>query len=282
MIEREFIKEKKREFQVEEFIRKKLGQVGFSKTQVKKTPLGEKIEIHAAKPGLVVGKKGANIMALTENLKKEFKFENPQIETVEVKSIFLDPSVVAETIANSLEQFGSAKFKAIGHKMLENVMRAGAKGIEILISGKIPSSRAKTWRFYAGYIKKCGDAAYQIPVKYSRAELKTGTVGIQVRIVPPDLVLPDNVEILDTIQIEEVKEEKHDKKEKKKSPKKKEEVVKKEKPKKAPQNKSKEKKTEPKHTKNKQAKKSSPEKQEEIMNKEEKPQVNEEEKKGDN
>jgi len=40
---------------------------------------------------------------------------------------------------------------------MTEVMRAGALGIEIVVSGKVPSARAKSWRFYSGYLKKCGD-----------------------------------------------------------------------------------------------------------------------------
>jgi small subunit ribosomal protein S3 len=95
-----------------------------------------------------------------------------------------------------MEQFGSSRFKAIGHKAMQDVMNSGALGVEILVSGKVPSQRAKRWRFYQGYLKKCGDVATtQILEAYSEAQLKSGTVGIQVRIMPPDVDLPDKVTI---------------------------------------------------------------------------------------
>jgi len=194
MIERKFVAEKLKEFRIQEFINKSLRGSGQSHTKLQRTPLGEKIVIYASKPGLVVGRGGENIRKLTKSLKKDFKLENPQIEISEVDNIFLDANIVAEMISNSLERFGSSKFKGVGHKMLESVMGAGALGIEILMSGKIPSARAKRWRFYQGYLKKCGDAALKIKKAYKTANLKTGVIGIQVRIMTPDIELDDRIE----------------------------------------------------------------------------------------
>jgi small subunit ribosomal protein S3 len=236
MIEREFINRKTKEFYIKKYVENKLHGVGISKIQLKKIPLGEKIIIDTNRPSLIVGSKGANIKELTRHLKKDFKLENPQIEINEVKNIFLDAHIVAQRIASSLERFGSARFKGIGHKVMENVLNSGALGVEIILSGKIPGARAKNWRFYQGYLKKCGDVAVSDVRKAQKAALlKSGIIGIKVSIMPADIVLPDHVEILDEpIQIiEEVEEEKKPKKKvvKKKTTKKKaakKKVVKKE------------------------------------------------------
>ena len=206
MIERDIIAQKIKEYEIEKHIQSNLRKVGHGKSQLKKTPLGDKVIISASRPGLIVGKKGQNIKLLTKTLKSKFGLENPQIEINEVSQPDLDAGIVAERIANSLERFGSQRFKGVGHRVMSDVMAAGALGIEILISGKIPSSRAKTWRFYQGYLKKSGDIAISgVRKAYANANLKSGTVGIQVRIMPPDLRLPDNVRFVDEKQ-EEVEE----------------------------------------------------------------------------
>ena len=211
MIEREFIAQKTKEYYIKKHIESKLDKVGISSIKLKKIPLGEKIIIETSRPSLIVGSKGSNIRELTKTLKKQFKLENPQIEINEVKDIFLDPHIVAERISSSLERFGAARFKGVGHKTMENVMNAGALGVEIIISGKIPSSRAKNWRFYLGYLKKCGDIAiHGVKRAQTVALLKSGIIGIKVAIMPSDLVLPDHIEILDEPQqiIEETEVEK--------------------------------------------------------------------------
>ena len=215
MIERKFVLQKINEYEIQEYITKNLKNVGHSHTKMIKTPLGEKIIIYASRPGLIVGRKGQNIKQLTKNLKKKFNLENPQIEINEVENLNLDANIVAERIVDSLERFGSEKFKAIGYKVMGNVMDAGAVGVEIIISGKVPSSRAKCWRFYSGYLKKCGDIALVgVDKTEKQAKLKKGVIGVKVKIMPPSTKLPDNIKLVEEKEeeVEEVKEEKEIKK----------------------------------------------------------------------
>ena len=194
MIERKFISQNFKEFQIKEYIKKTLSKVGLSDVKLQRTSLGERLIISASRPGLVVGRGGSTIQRLTSDLKTKFNLQNPQIEIEEIKDFSLDAGVVAESIVGQLERFGTQRFKGVGHKSLEAVMRAGALGVEILISGKIPSSRAKTWRFAVGYMKKCGDLAITgVDTAKTFASLKTGVVGVQVRIMPGTTKLPDQV-----------------------------------------------------------------------------------------
>ncbi|MEM4259684.1 MAG: 30S ribosomal protein S3 [Candidatus Woesearchaeota archaeon] len=206
MIERKFVAQKMKEFQIQEYITSHLIRVGHSKTKLMRTPIGEKIIIYSSRPGLIVGKSGSNIAKLTKELKENFALENPQIELKDVENPNLDASIVAETIASALERYGTMRFKGIGHKAMMDVMNAGARGVEIIISGKVPSSRAKSWRFYQGYLKKCGDIALTgVDVAYSIAKLKSGIIGVKVSILPATTKLPDNIIFIEK-KIEEVSE----------------------------------------------------------------------------
>ncbi len=199
MIERNIVAERMKEFEIREFISNNLKKVGHSYTTLQRTPLGHKILIYASRPGLIVGRQGESIKRLTNVLKERFSLDNPQIEVSEIKDVYLDPHIVAEMISNSLERLGSNRFKGIMHQMLDNVLKAGARGVEIVLSGKLPSKRARSWRVYGGYLKKCGDSA-TVNVKRAKyqALLKSGTIGIKVSIMPPGVELPDYVEILET------------------------------------------------------------------------------------
>lgn len=206
-IERKFVAQNLKEFRIKEFVSTQLSRVGLSSIKLQRTPLGDKILIRASRPGLVVGRAGSNIQKLTEALKEEFNLENPQIEIEEVENLGLDANIIAEMIVNSMERFGSSRFKGVGHRALQDVMNAGALGVEILISGKIPSQRARTWRFYQGYLKKCGDVAITgVDVAYKTAVLKSGAVGVKVSIMPPTTKLPDQITLLepDAPTVEEV------------------------------------------------------------------------------
>lgn len=214
MIEREFVAQRTKEYQIKKFIEEKLQGVGISQIRLKKIPMGEKIILETSRPSLIVGKRGVNIREMTKTLKHKFRLENPQIEITEVKDIFLDPQIVADRIAGALERYGLSRFKGVGHKMMEQVMNSGAKGVEVVIAGKVPSARARSWRFYKGYLKKCGDIAI-VGVRKAQATalLKTGIVGIKVAIMPPNLRLPDHIEVLQeaTQVIEELAMEKEKK-----------------------------------------------------------------------
>ena len=62
---------------------------------------------------------------------------------------------------------------------MENVLKAGAVGVEIIISGKIPGARARSWRFYAGYLKKCGDTAL------TGVDVAQGLCRLDLVVAPP-------------------------------------------------------------------------------------------------
>lgn len=211
MIERSFIEQKMKEHQIQEYMAKNLSNAGYSHTEIQRTPLGEKIIVYTTRPGLIVGKKGENIKKMTLVLKNKFKLENPQIEIGEVKNPFLDAYFVAGKIASSLDRFGSKRFKSIGYKFLQSIMDAGAVGAEIVMAGKIPSARARSWRFFAGYMKKCGDIAVsQIPHAKVDVSLKSGTIGIKVSIMTPDIRLMERElekELDKQLHFEETKKE---------------------------------------------------------------------------
>ncbi|MAF51100.1 MAG: 30S ribosomal protein S3 [Nanoarchaeota archaeon] len=206
MIERNILVQKMKEFHIKEFIASEFMKTGYSHTKIQRTPLGDKITIYTSRPGLVVGRKGENIRKLTNTLKNKFKMENPQIEIGDIENPYFDAQSIAEKIAYTLEKFGPQRFKSIGYKTLQSIMDAGAMGAEIVVCGKIPSSRAKTWRFMDGYLKKCGYVSDKYVIKgRSTAFIKAGAVGINVSIMPPGLTLPDDVKLIE--QKPELKEE---------------------------------------------------------------------------
>ena len=210
MIERKFVADKMKEYLVHDYLFKQMGAGKFSSFEIKRTPLGEKIVIYTSRPGLIVGKKGENIKKLTRVLKTKFKMENPQIEVAEIANPNLDAQNMAEQIVNVLERFGPKRFKSVGYKTLQRIIDSGAKGAEILISGRgLPGSRAKTWRFYAGYLKKSGDVAMtKMHYGLCVANLKSGSIGIKVKILPPHVILPDTIDFKKLKKAEIIVEEK--------------------------------------------------------------------------
>jgi len=199
MEERKTVKFKKEEYAIKERLKSEIGKGKVSKVKIEYTPMGEKIIISTNKPGFVIGRGGERIEALTEILKKEFKLENPHIEIDEITEPDLDAQLVADDIALGLERFGPLKFKVLAYRYLQRIMKAGALGSEIRLGGKLPSSRARLWRFSQGYLKKTGDEAKMVDRAQAKAQTKPGTVGVKVSILRPGVKLKDKITIDDAL-----------------------------------------------------------------------------------
>jgi small subunit ribosomal protein S3 len=199
MEERKTVEFKKREFAIKEKIKEIMEKGKVSKVRIEYTPIGEKIIVSTHKPGLVIGRKGEKIAELTRALKDNFKLENPNIEIDEILEPEFDAQINADEIALGLERFGPLKFKVISYRALQRILAAGALGVEIVLSGKLPGSRAKTWRFSKGYLKKTGDSAKVVDRAQARAQTKPGVVGIKVSILSPHAILKDKITIDDEL-----------------------------------------------------------------------------------
>jgi len=199
MKERTAVQLKKEEFTIREDIKMFLGKGKVSKVRIEYTPIGEKIIISTHKPGLIIGRKGEKIGELTERLRNKFKLDNLNVEIEEITQPEFDAQINADEIALELERFGPLKFKVISYKKLKKILDAGALGVEIRLSGKLPGARAKTWRFAQGYLKKTGDSAKAVDRAQARAETKPGTVGVKVAILSPSTKFKDKIDITDEL-----------------------------------------------------------------------------------
>ncbi|MBI2124559.1 30S ribosomal protein S3 [Candidatus Pacearchaeota archaeon] len=200
MEEKKFVQFKKDEFGVREFIKNSLGIGIVSGVDMEYTPVGEKIIVYTTKPGLVIGRRGEKIDELTGVLKKRFKLENPHIEIAEITRPELDAQIMADEIALLIERQGTVRFKMVAYKILERIIHAGALGVEIVLSGKLPGERAKSWRFASGYLKKTGDTAKIVGRAKSTARTVAGVVGIKVGILPPDVQIHDRIIVNDEMK----------------------------------------------------------------------------------
>jgi len=197
MEERKFIRLKKEEYGIKEYIKRDLGKGKISKLDIEYTPVGEKIIVSTTKPGLVIGRKGEKIQELTEVLKKRFKLENPHIEISEIENPLFDAQNVADEIALALERMGNLKFKVIAYRKLQEIIGAGALGCELRLTGKLPSERSRSWRFAEGYLKKAGDSSKEVDRAQATALTKTGIIGVKVAIMSPTAKIYDKIDIDD-------------------------------------------------------------------------------------
>lgn len=203
-VERKFVTERIKRVRVKEWMIQEVRNAGFGGLDITRTPLGTQVTLFVERPGLVIGKGGRRIRLLTERL-KEFGIENPQVSVDEIEKPEFNAQLMASLLARALER--GWYFRKAGYRFLYRIMEAGAKGCEIEISGKLTSERARTEKFIAGTMVHTGEPAYSAVRKgFDVAIKKLGVLGVTVRIIPPDAVLPDEFEVKD-VDIQAMKEE---------------------------------------------------------------------------
>ncbi len=210
MDERIFVRENVRRLLIKEYLMKEASVAGFGGLEIQRTPLGTRIVLEVERPGLIIGRRGAKIKELTEKLQRDFEVENPTIEVKESPNPYLNAQIMAEKLAAALER--GWHFRRAGHSTLRRIMEAGAKGAQIIISGKLTGDRARTEKFMAGTIKYNGKPAELVKIGYATAKTKPGIIGVTVKIMPPDVKLPDEINILPP-PAEEEEEQKEENKE---------------------------------------------------------------------
>src|SRR6056297_3224497 len=200
--EHQFIEDGLQRTQIDEFFADELGRAGYGGMDVAKTPMGTQIVLKAEKPGMVIGKGGKNIRKITTELTERFGMEDPQIDVQEVDEPDLNARIVADRLANALER--GWYFRKAGHTTIDRIMDAGALGAEIVLSGKVTGARSRVEKFNRGYIKHNGEPAEEIVDHgIGTAVVQLGTIGVQVKIIPPGAELPDDFEVYEDQQVED-------------------------------------------------------------------------------
>jgi len=155
------------------------------------------------RPGLVIGRGGETIKELAVTLEQNFKLPNPQISVSEIEVPEFNAFVVASRVASALQR--GIHFRRAGYWALNQVMEAGALGVEIVISGKLRTERARFEKFRAGYLIRCGDPAIKNLKKAEvHVKLKPGILGVRVKIMPSNVQFPDKIKIIEPPTPEEV------------------------------------------------------------------------------
>jgi small subunit ribosomal protein S3 len=193
--ERTFIRENTNRILIKEFLIKKIEGAGFGGMNIQRTPMGTRINIIVERPGMVIGKGGRKIKELTQDIKDNFNVDNPQIEIEEAGAkANLNAQIMAEKLAEALER--GWHFRRAGHSTVRRIMDAGAKGVQVIIAGKLTGARHRTEKFTKGHVKYCGETAKQVMNRgFAVAKLKAGVLGVKVNIMKPDAKLPDEIKI---------------------------------------------------------------------------------------
>ena len=189
-----FVRDNMKKAEIDSYLAGELKKAGYSKVEMTKTPLGTRVVIYAAKPGMVIGRRGQSIRDLTQVFEQTFGMENPQVSVAAIEVPDLDPMVVGSQIASALQR--GIHFRRAAYWALQRAMGAGALGVDVAIRGKLTTERARYEKFKDGYLPSVGDPVLkQVKRAVVDIQLKQGLFGVTVRILPPGARFPDKPEL---------------------------------------------------------------------------------------
>ena len=180
---------------VKEFLMNNTKKAGFGGLDIRRTPSGTEVTVKAERPGMVIGRKGKIINDLQKRLSEEFSIDNPRLKVEDVEDPALNAQVMAEKIASAMER--GWYYRRAGHSAALNIMDAGARGVLIVLAGKLTGSRNRTQKFLRGHVKYCGETAIEhMDTGYAVCIKKLGTIGVSVSIMRKGTKLPHEISIL--------------------------------------------------------------------------------------
>ncbi len=169
---------------IDEYLAQNFYSAGYSRVNIIRTGLEARVHIFAERPALIIGRGGSTIRRLQETFQKVFGLENPRIQVSPVEDPELDARVQAFRIARAIE--AGYHFRRVAFAALNRIMSSGALGVEIKISGKLTSERARFEKYRAGKVYKAGHNVDELVDRaVAHALLPKGVIGVEVIIAKP-------------------------------------------------------------------------------------------------
>ena len=162
---------------IRKFLDKQLARAAVSKVEIERAGDKIKVIVTTARPGVVIGKKGAEIDALRKKLEKVAN--GPvNIEVVEVKRPELDANLIAQSVAEQLE--GRVAFRRAMRKAMQSARKSGAKGIRIQCAGRLGGAEMSRREWYREGRVPLHTLRAKVDYGFSTARTQMGAIGVQV------------------------------------------------------------------------------------------------------
>ena len=162
---------------VRKFLKNKLYSAGVAKIEIERSANKLKLDLHVAKPGVVIGRAGAGIEALKAELEKMTK-KNVIVNIVEVKSIDKNAQLVAENIALAIES--RVAFRRAMKQAIQRALKSGAKGIKVAASGRLGGAEMARTEGYSEGNVPLQTLRSDIDYGFAEADTTYGKIGIKV------------------------------------------------------------------------------------------------------
>jgi len=175
--EKNYVKWLHEDIKLREFVKKTLGHSGISKVEIERAANKVKINVHTARPGIVIGKRGAGIEGIKKDLQKLTQNE-VFLNIVEVRKAETDAQLVAENIATQLER--RIAFRRAMKKAVQTSLKFGAKGIRVACSGRLGGAEMARYEWYREGRVPLHTLRADIDFGYAIARTTYGTIGVKV------------------------------------------------------------------------------------------------------
>jgi small subunit ribosomal protein S3 len=175
--EKNFSKKLGEDLMLRNYVRKRLPNAGISQVEIKRTPKRITLTFHTARPGIVIGKKGAEVDKLKEELQR-VTAQEVQVNVHEIKRPELDAFLVAENVARQIES--KVSFRRAMKRAITATMRMGAEGVRILCSGRLGGAEmARREQYKEGRIPL---HTLRADIDFAKVVSNTtyGTIGVKV------------------------------------------------------------------------------------------------------
>lgn len=174
--EREFADYLHEDIRIREHIDGKLGHAGLSSIRIRKDKNEVTVDIHTARPGIVIGKSGAEVDALRRELHR-MTGKQVRVNILEVKRPELDAKLVAQSIAEQLQS--RVAFRRAMKRALTSAIRSGAKGVRVQVSGRLGGAEMSRTEFYSDGRVPLHTLRADIDYGFHEARTSVGRVGVK-------------------------------------------------------------------------------------------------------
>ncbi|OUW65881.1 MAG: 30S ribosomal protein S3 [Flavobacteriaceae bacterium TMED200] len=184
----EYTKLLHQDLEIKKYVEKKLKNASISKINIERAAKKLRLSIYSSRPGIIIGKKGADIETLKNDLSKMSNLE-VFLDIKEVRKPEVEARLVAENIASQLEK--RISFRRAMKKAVQSAMRLGAKGVKVVCSGRLGGAEiARTEKYHEGSVPL---HTLRGDIDYATAEAETtyGICGIKVWINKGEILLKD-------------------------------------------------------------------------------------------
>ena len=184
----EYTKLLHQDLKIKSYVEKKLKNASISKINIERAAKKLRLSIYSSRPGIIIGKKGADIETLKNDLSKMSNLE-VFLDIKEVRKPEVEAKLVAENIASQLEK--RISFRRAMKKAVQSAMRLGAKGVKVVCSGRLGGAEiARTEKYHEGSVPL---HTLRGDIDYATAEAETtyGICGIKVWINKGEILLKD-------------------------------------------------------------------------------------------